>query len=303
MTILTEYNCSKANDSYINELFSSIENGDEELSESPQHQRRNAAPRQRKQSFSNALLREKPSDVETSLTSGTSGPAVPSNWIDLDSMPNFQSRGDAEIEARYKVLVDTRASGTLSPNVYLNLSNTGVKSETVRRWANILSEANKIALWNLSCNESIGNEIFENINCSKTYLLNVAFTAITDAGLDILISKIKSGGLGTLKCINLTGSNVSPEKVSLLEQVVQSSCPPNSEPIEVIFYEEELPYTDESEDSGNPALPGPGMLGYLSPPQAVRSFARPDPAQAAEFATTSEPANWSDSYVPTQSYR
>ncbi len=143
--------------------------------------------------------------------------------IDFSNTSDFAEKGDAAMTSYYKTLVDTKAFGTHSPNLYLNLSKTNVSKEFITKWASEFKNAKKIVLWNLSDNKTIDDTVLDSIDMSSTYSLNLSNTLVTDVTITKIISTLETTGIGSLVCVNLSGANVTDSGVTSLKTAMQAA--------------------------------------------------------------------------------
>jgi hypothetical protein len=140
--------------------------------------------------------------------------------IDLSDVSDFAENGDKIIEEYYSELIKTKSFGTHSSNLYINLSNTGVHEDVVKKWAERFHKDKRVVLWNLSRNSSIGDGIVEALSAafSDICCLNLSNTGITDAGVKKLATLVENSVGQHLMCITLSGPDVSPEAASMLRE-------------------------------------------------------------------------------------
>ena len=103
--------------------------------------------------------------------------------VDFSNTSDFVQNGDAAMTSYYQTLVSTKSFGSNSPNLYVNLSKTGVTSEFIAKWAAEFQKAKKLVLWNLSDNATIDDSVLDVIPLTDTYSLNLSNTGVTDAAV------------------------------------------------------------------------------------------------------------------------
>ncbi len=143
--------------------------------------------------------------------------------IDFSNVTDFAQNGDAKMLEYYQKLVSTKAFGTKSPNIYVNLSNTGVTSEFIQKWATQFKNDKKTVIWNLSDNKNLDDSVVDALDFSSIYSLNLSGTSITDAGIARISATLETNGIGKLVCIHLSGSKVTDTGVASLKASMQKA--------------------------------------------------------------------------------
>lgn len=141
--------------------------------------------------------------------------------IDFSNVSDFAQNGDAKMKEYYDKIKSTKSFGSKSPNLYVNLSNTGVSTEFVAKWAGEFSKDKKNVIWNLSGNKDLDDSVIDAIDLPSTYSLNLSGTSVTDTGAAKIGTLVESAGLGNLVCVHLSGSKVTDTGVEALKASMQ----------------------------------------------------------------------------------
>ncbi|MDR1289156.1 MAG: hypothetical protein LBJ77_02075 [Holosporales bacterium] len=150
--------------------------------------------------------------------------ALSNNMIDLSGAKDVVANGDNVLRQFYQLLTSTSSFGTHSGNIYIDLSQTGATSLLIASWSKVFSDDGKVVIWNVSYNDSIGDEVVDAVVLHKTYHLNLAHTAVTDAGIAKMVNLIKINGIGDLRSINLEGCNVTPSGAATLRTAMREAA-------------------------------------------------------------------------------
>ncbi|MDR2666705.1 MAG: hypothetical protein LBB34_01120 [Holosporales bacterium] len=144
--------------------------------------------------------------------------------LDFSDTSDFPVNGDAAMSACYARIIETKSFGTHSQNLLVNLSKTGVTSDFIVKWSAIFQRDKRTVLWNLSENSSVDDSIIDALAQAfhTIYSINLAYTNITDAGIDKIIAMLENG-TWKLVCITITGSKVSASKVAELRLALQKN--------------------------------------------------------------------------------
>ena len=143
--------------------------------------------------------------------------------VDFSNTSDFVQNGDAAMTSYYQTLVSTKSFGSNSPNLYVNLSKTGVTSEFIAKWAAEFQKAKKLVLWNLSDNATIDDSVLDVIPLTDTYSLNLSNTGVTDAAVAKITASLEASGVGHLVCVHLTGTKVTDAGVASLKAAFQNA--------------------------------------------------------------------------------
>ena len=143
--------------------------------------------------------------------------------IDFSNVTDFAQNGDAKMAEYYQKLIATKSFGTKSPNLYVNLSNTGVTLEFVSKWAAQFKKDNKSVIWNLSDNKNLDDNVIDALDFSSIYSLNLSGTSVSDAGIAKISAILETNGIGKLVCIHLSGSKCTDAGVKSLKSSIQKA--------------------------------------------------------------------------------
>ena len=143
--------------------------------------------------------------------------------IDFSNVTDFAQNGDAKMAEYYQKLIVTKSFGTKSPNLYVNLSNTGVTLEFVSKWAAQFKKDNKSVVWNLSDNKNLDDNVIDALDFSSVYSLNLSGTSVSDTGIAKISAILETSGIGKLVCIHLSGSKVTDAGVNSLKSSIQKA--------------------------------------------------------------------------------
>lgn len=143
--------------------------------------------------------------------------------IDFSNVTDFAQNGDAKMAEYYQKLIATKSFGTKSPNLYVNLSNTGVTLEFVSKWAAQFKKDNKSVVWNLSDNKNLDDNVIDALDFSSIYSLNLSGTSVSDTGVAKISAILETSGIGKLVCIHLSGSKVTDAGVNSLKSSIQKA--------------------------------------------------------------------------------
>ncbi|MBQ2173575.1 MAG: hypothetical protein II453_00400 [Alphaproteobacteria bacterium] len=143
--------------------------------------------------------------------------------IDFSNVTDFAQNGDAKMAEYYQKLIATKSFGTKSPNLYVNLSNTGVTLEFVSKWAAQFKKDNKSVVWNLSDNKNLDDNVIDALDFSSVYSLNLSGTSVSDTGIAKISAILETSGIGKLVCIHLSGSKVTDAGVNSLKSSIQKA--------------------------------------------------------------------------------
>ena len=143
--------------------------------------------------------------------------------IDFSNVTDFAQNGDAKMTEYYNKLSSTQSFGTKSPNLYINLSNTGVGLDFLSKWAIQFKNDKKNVIWNLSENKNLDDSIIDALDFSSIYSLNLSGTSITDAGIAKIASILATNGIGNLVCIHLMSTKVTDAGIVSLKASLQKA--------------------------------------------------------------------------------
>lgn len=143
--------------------------------------------------------------------------------IDFSNVTDFDQNGDAKMSEYWQQLVSTDSFGTKSPNIYVNLSNTGVSVEFISKWSAEFKKAGKTVIWNLSDNKNLGDNVIDAIDIPSVYSLNLCGTSVTDVGLAKVAASLETNGICNLVCIHLSDSGVTESGVASLKVAIQKA--------------------------------------------------------------------------------
>ena len=143
--------------------------------------------------------------------------------IDFSNVTDFAQNGDAKMQEYYQQIVSTKAFGTKSPNLYVNLSNTGVSSDFIAKWAEQFKKDKKTVIWNLSENKTLDDNVIDALDFPSIYSLNLSGTSVTDTGIAKISAILATSGIGNLVCIHLSGANVTDTGVASLKSAMQKA--------------------------------------------------------------------------------
>ena len=143
--------------------------------------------------------------------------------IDFSNVTDFAQNGDAKMAEYYQKLIATKSFGTKSPNLYVNLSNTGVTLEFVSKWAAQFKKDNKSVVWNLSDNKNLDDNVIDALDFASVYSLNLSGTSVSDTGIAKISAILETSGIGKLVCIHLSGSKVTDAGVNSLKSSIQKA--------------------------------------------------------------------------------
>lgn len=143
--------------------------------------------------------------------------------IDFSNVVDFAQNGDAKMQEYYQKIVSTKAFGTKSPNIYVNLSNTGVSADFILKWATQFKNDKKVVIWNLSDNKNLNDTVLDALDFPSIYSLNLSGTSVTDAGVAKISAILETNGLGNLVCIHLSNSKVTDAGVAALKTAMQKA--------------------------------------------------------------------------------
>ena len=143
--------------------------------------------------------------------------------IDFSNVVDFAQNGDAKMLEYYQKIVSTKAFGTKSPNIYVNLSNTGVSADFILKWATQFKNDKKVVIWNLSDNKNLDDTVVDALYFPSIYSLNLSGTSVTDAGIAKISAILETNGLGNLVCIHLSNSKVTDAGVAALKSSMQKA--------------------------------------------------------------------------------
>lgn len=143
--------------------------------------------------------------------------------IDFSNVTDFAQNGDAKMAEYYQKLISTKSFGTKSPNIYVNLSNTGVSLDFVSKWAAQFKKDNKNVIWNLSDNKNLDDNVIDALDFSSVYSVNLSGTSVSDAGIARISAILETSGIGNLVCIHLSGSKVTDTGVNSLKSSIQKA--------------------------------------------------------------------------------
>ncbi|MDR3224376.1 MAG: hypothetical protein LBT03_02225 [Holosporales bacterium] len=146
--------------------------------------------------------------------------------LDFGSVSDFQTNGDAAVAAILAKLNETNSYGTNSPNIYINLSNTGINSSTLLNLATKLGDNERDILLNVSYNGGIGDDAIDAIISSllpNMFALNIAGTTVTDVGIRKLAACIEQNGLGKLRSINIKGTRITKPAAMALQMAYRNA--------------------------------------------------------------------------------
>ena len=143
--------------------------------------------------------------------------------IDFSNVTDFAQNGDAKMAEYYQKLIATKSFGTKSPNLYVNLSNTGVTLEFVSKWATQFKKDNKSVIWNLSDNKNLDDNVIDALDFSSVYSLNLSGTSVSDTGIAKISAILETSGIGKLVCIHLSGTKVTDTGINSLKSSIQKA--------------------------------------------------------------------------------
>ena len=143
--------------------------------------------------------------------------------IDFSNVTDFAQNGEAKMAEYYQKLIATKSFGTKSPNLYINLSNTGVSLEFVSKWAAQFKKDNKSVVWNLSNNKNLDDNVIDALDFSSVYSLNLSGTSVSDRGIAKISAILETKGIGKLVCIHLSGTKVTDAGVKSLKSSIQKA--------------------------------------------------------------------------------
>ena len=143
--------------------------------------------------------------------------------IDFSNVTDFAQNGDAKMAEYYQKLIATKSFGTISPNLYVNLSNTGVTLEFVSKWATQFKKDNKSVIWNLSDNKNLDDNVIDALDFSSVYSLNLSGTSVSDTGIAKISAILETSGIGKLVCIHLSGTKVTDTGINSLKSSIQKA--------------------------------------------------------------------------------
>ena len=143
--------------------------------------------------------------------------------VDFSHVTDFAQNGDAKMAEYYDKLSSTQSFGTKSPNLYINLSNTGVGLDFISKWSLQFKNDKKNVIWNLSENKNLDDSVIDALDCSSIYSLNLSGTSITDSGIAKISSILDANGIGNLVCIHLTSTKVTDAGVASLKTSIQKA--------------------------------------------------------------------------------
>lgn len=143
--------------------------------------------------------------------------------IDFSNVSDFAQNGDAKMAEYYQKLISTKSFGTKSPNIYVNLSNTGVSLDFISKWAAQFKKDNKNVIWNLSDNKNLDDTVIDALDFSSVYSINLSGTSVSDTGIAKIVAILETSGIGNLVCIHLSGSKVTDAGVNSLKSSMQKA--------------------------------------------------------------------------------
>lgn len=143
--------------------------------------------------------------------------------IDFSNVTDFVQNGDAKMAEYYQKLIATKSFGTKSPNLYVNLSNTGVTLDFVSKWAAQFKKDNKNVVWNLSDNKNLDDSVIDALDFASIYSLNLSGTSVSDSGIAKISAILETSGIGKLVCIHLSGTKVTDAGVTSLKSSIQKA--------------------------------------------------------------------------------
>ena len=143
--------------------------------------------------------------------------------IDFSNVTDFAQNGEAKMAEYYNKIKATKSFGSNSPNLYVNLSNTGVSNEFVAKWAGEFAKDKKTVIWNLSDNPNLDDGVIDSLDLPSIRSLNLSGTSVSDAGITKIGAMLEANGIGQLVCVHLSGTKVTEAGVAALKNSTQKA--------------------------------------------------------------------------------